>query len=257
MPTWDASLYLKFSAERTRPALDLVARVPDVGVARVADLGCGPGNSTAVVRARWPAAHVTGVDSSPAMIAAATEAHSAGRWVLADLTTFAETGFDLVFSNAALQWVPDHARVFPHLLGLVRPGGVLAVQVPLHHRSRLHALIAAVADRPAWRDRLAAAKALLGMEPPEFYYDVLRPHAASVDVWATEYQHPTADAAAVIEWIRGTGLRPYLEALADDRERADFTAALQAEVEAAYPLRSDGRILFPYTRLFVVAQASG
>ena len=255
MPTWDAALYLKFSAERTRPAVDLAARVPADGISRIADLGCGPGNSTAVLRARWPAADVVGMDSSQDMIAAAEFAYPAGRWVLADITAFAESGFDLVFSNAALQWVPDHATVFPRLLGLARPGGVLAVQVPLHHRSLLHQLIADVADRPNWRDRLAAAKDQLRMEPPEFYYDVLRPHAADVDVWVTDYHHPMSNPAAVIEWIRGTGLRPYLEALADDGEREAFVAALTEAVERSYSRRADGGLLFAYPRLFVVAKS--
>lgn len=254
MATWDANLYLKFSAERTRPAVDLAARVPDVGIARAADLGCGPGNSTAVLRARWPNADIVGVDNSPDMIAAAAFAYPAGKWVQADLAAFGATGFDLVFSNAALQWVPDHAALIPKLLELARPGGVLAFQVPLHHRSRLHELMAEVADRPAWRDRLAAAKNLLRMELPEFYYDALAPRAAEADVWVTEYLHPMDGPAAVINWIRGTGLRPYLDALADDRERDEFAAALSAEVERSYAKRADGKILFPYPRLFAVAR---
>lgn len=255
--SWNPDLYLKFAAERTRPAADLAARVPAAGVDRIADLGCGPGNSTAVLRARWPDADITGVDNSPDMIAAAQKFDPAGRWVRADLATFAETGFDLVFSNAALQWVPDHANLLPRLLGLARPGGVLAVQIPLHHRSLLHKLIADLADRPAWRDRLAPARASLRMESPEFYYDALRPRAAEADVWVTEYHHPMADPSALVQWIKGTGLRPYLDALADDRERTEFVAGLTSSIEAAYHRRADGRLLFPYPRLFVVARSAG
>jgi trans-aconitate 2-methyltransferase len=257
MPTWNPNLYLKFSAERTRPAADLASRIPTIDITRVVDLGCGPGNSTAVLRSRWPTATIIGVDNSPEMIDAARFAYPAGEWIAADLTEYAESGFDLVFSNAALQWVPNHDVIFPKLLSMTRAGGVLAVQVPLHHRSLLHGLIAEVAERPAWRDRLAQTQQKLRMETPEFYYDILRPHAATVDVWVTEYRHLMTEAEGVIDWIRGSGLRPYLAALADDAERAEFVAALRVSIEHSYTRRVGGGFLFPYPRLFILAISSG
>lgn len=258
MADWDAGLYLRFAGERTRPAADLAGRVGVAVPTRVADLGCGPGNSTAVLRARWPGAEVVGVDNSQAMIAAATRDHPAGRWVLADLATWADDRpFDVVFSNAALHWVPDHAAVFPRLFGLVSPGGALAVQMPAHYDSPLHRLMLEIADRPEWRDRMAGAKGAMRVERPGFYYDLLRPLAARLDLWATEYLHELPDPAAVVAWIRGTGLRPYLAALADDAERAAFERFLLAGVTAAYPRQVNGGVLFPFRRLFLVADRAG
>jgi trans-aconitate 2-methyltransferase len=254
MANWDAELYLRFGRERTQAAIDLAARVEVAAPARVADLGCGPGNSTAVLRARWPAAEVVGVDSSPEMIAAATASDPAGRWVLGDLATWADgRPFDVVYSNAALQWVPDHAAVFPRLFGLVAPGGALAVQVPAHFESPLHRLMERIADRPGWRGNPSSAKTALTVERPEFYYDVLSPLAARVDLWVTAYWHVMDGASAIVAWIRGTGLRPFLAACADDAERAEFERQLLSGVEQAYPRQADGKVLFPFRRLFVVA----
>jgi trans-aconitate 2-methyltransferase len=258
MANWDAGLYLKFADERTRPAADLAARIALAAPARVVDLGCGPGNSTAVLRTRWPAADVVGVDNSPDMIAAATKAHPGGRWVLADLATWADPEpFDVVFSNAALQWVPGHAAVIPRLFALVAPGGALAVQAPIHFESPLHRLMLQIADRPEWRDRMAAAKAALRTERPGFYYDALRPAAAKLDLWVTEYLHELPGPADIVAWIRGTGLRPYLAALAGDTERSAFERLLLEGVTAAYPPQADGRVLFPFRRLFVIAYRAG
>ncbi len=254
MTNWDAGLYLRFGRERTQAAIDLAARVEVAAPARVVDLGCGPGNSTAVLRAMWPMAEIVGVDSSPEMIAAAKAADPAGRWVLGDLATWADgRPFDVVYSNAALQWVPDHAAVFPRLFELVAPGGVLAVQVPSHFESPLHRLMEQIADRPGWRGNPAAAKAALTNERPGFYYDLLSPLAARLDLWLTDYVHVLESPSAIVDWIRGTGLRPFLAALADDAERAELERQLLHGVEQAYPRQSDGRVLFPFRRLFVVA----
>jgi trans-aconitate 2-methyltransferase len=192
------------------------------------------------------------------MIAAARKAHPAGRWVLADVATWAgETPFDVVFSNAALHWIPDHATLFPRVFGLVAPGGALAVQMPDVVETPLHKVLAAVTDRPAWRDRVAAAKGTIRTERPGFYYDLLRPLAAGLDLWATEYLHQMAGPADVLGWARGTALRPYLAALADDAGRAAFERELEAAVAAAFPPQADGKLLFPYRRLFLVAYRAG
>jgi trans-aconitate 2-methyltransferase len=254
MANWDAELYLRFGRERTQAAIDLAARVELTTPARVADLGCGPGNSTAVLRARWPAAVVVGVDSSPEMIAAARTSDPAGRWVLGDLATWADDRpFDVVYSNAALQWVPNHAAVFPRLFGLVAPGGALAVQIPAHFESPLHRLMEQIADRPGWHGNPSSAKRALTVERPGFYYDALSPLSSRLDLWVTEYLHVMDDPSAIVEWIRGTGLRPFLAACANDAERAEFERELLRGVEQAYPRQADGRVLFPFRRLFVVA----
>ena len=254
MPTWDADLYLRFANERTQPAIDLLARVALAAPARVIDLGCGPGNSTALLRGRWPDAAVTGLDSSPQMLAAARKDQPDGEWVLGDITTWtADPPYDLVFSNATLQWLPDHATLYPHLFAQVAPGGALATQIPVFHAMPVQRALLGVAADPAWRDRLAPATRALVAEAPGFYYDALRPFASRIDLWETEYNHLLASTDAIVEWISGTRLRPYLEALADDAERQEFLTRLRAAVAATYTPQRDGAVLFPFRRLFLVA----
>jgi trans-aconitate 2-methyltransferase len=254
MPTWDADLYLRFADERTQPAIDLLARVALAAPARVIDLGCGPGNSTALLRARWPAAAVIGLDSSPQMLAAAREDYPDGEWVLDDITTWtADPPYDLVYSNATLQWLPDHATLYPHLFAQVAPGGALATQIPVFHAMPVQRALLDVAADPAWWGRLEPATRALVAESPGFYYDALRPFASRLDLWETEYNHVLASTDAIVDWISGTRLRPYLEALADDAERQEFLTRLRAAVAATYAPQRDGMVLFPFRRLFVVA----
>jgi trans-aconitate 2-methyltransferase len=254
MPTWDADLYLRFANERTQPAIDLLARVTLAAPARVIDLGCGPGNSTALLRARWPAAAVTGLDSSPQMIAAARKDSPDEEWVLGDIVTWiADPPYDLVFSNATLQWLPDHATLYPRLFAQVAPGGALATQIPVFHAMPVQRALVGVAADPAWRDRLEPATRALVAESPGFYYDILRPLVGRIDLWETEYHHILASTDAIVEWISATRLRPYLEALADDSERQEFLARLRAAVAAIYTPQRDGTVLFPFRRLFLVA----
>jgi trans-aconitate 2-methyltransferase len=254
MPTWDARQYLRFADERTRPARELLARVEVAAPRTVVDLGCGPGNSTALLRNHWPDADVLGVDRSPDMLAAAAGDFPAGQWQQADIAGWAPPApVDVLFSNAALQWVPDHARLVPRLLSFVAPGGALAVQVPAHLDSPVHRAIIAVADDPAWRNRLPAARAAIRVESPGDYYDLLQPLARRVDLWVTEYQHVLDGPEAILDWMRGTGLRPFLQALADAMERARFEELLLAEIAKGYPRQRDGRVLFPFRRLFFVA----
>lgn len=257
MPSWDAEQYLKFGGERTQPVIDLVGRIALEDPRRIIDLGCGPGNSTEVLWRRWPTAVVVGLDSSAAMIAAAATAHPARAWEQGDLASWAPAvPFDLVFSNAAFHWVPDHARLFPRLFGHVAPGGALAVQVPAHLRSAIHAAMVEVSHAPRWADRLEAARRAVLVHEPPFYYDLLCALAARVDLWVTEYQHVMAGPEAIVEWMSGTGLRPYLDALPAD-EQAAFRAEVLSRVEAAYPRQADGRVLFPFRRLFLVAYRAG
>ncbi len=254
MPKWDATQYLKFADERTQPARDLVARIELEHPRSIVDLGCGPGNSTATLRRRWPDAEIIGVDSSPEMIEAARRQHPEGQWVLADAGTWtADSPFDLVCSNAALHWVPHHERLLPHLLGQVRPGGALAVQIPAHYGSTAHQVIAEVSDDPDWRDLMRKARDAMTRETPEFYYHVLQPLASHLDLWETEYYHFLDGPGALVEWFRGTGLRPYLQALENDLQRRRFEEKLLAGFERSYPRQRDGRVLFPFRRLFFVA----
>ena len=254
MPNWNADLYLQFANERTQPSIDLTARIQLEHPRRVIDLGCGPGNSTAVIRTRWPDAEITGLDNSPAMIAKARGDFPSDRWQLGEIPAWRpDRPFNLVFSNAALHWVPDHAAVVPHLFAQVAPGGALAVQMPAHVESPVHRAILEIADDAEWRAQTGAAKGLVRVEPPGFYYDLLCRDAAHIDLWVTTYQHVMSGPEAIVDWIRGTGLRPFLESLRNDEQRERFVARLLQRVSVEYPRRADGSLLFPFRRLFFVA----
>jgi trans-aconitate 2-methyltransferase len=254
MPQWNPEQYLKFGSERTQPVRDLIGHILLESPQSIVDLGCGPGNSTEELRKRWPGSSVQGVDNSPEMIGRARRAYPNGQWQIGDAASWTpEEPVDLVFSNAMLHWVPDHERLCPRLLDQAAPGGALAVQAPAHYDSPLHREILEVSRHPAWTDRMEQARGALTNHPPEFYYDLLAPVASRVDVWETIYYHELAGPESVLEWFRGTGLRPFLEALADDAERGRFEAMLGERYEKAYTRRANGRVLFPFRRLFFVA----
>jgi trans-aconitate 2-methyltransferase len=254
MPTWDPGVYLHFANQRTQPAIDLIARVRLTHPARAIDLGCGPGNSTAMLRQRWPDADITGLDSSADMLAAAVQVYPNRKWVLADAASWqADLPFDLVFSNAALQWIPNHAAVFTHLMAQVAPQGALAVQVPAHYQSPLHQVALEVAKKPAWRHLMDEPQRALTYETPAFYYALLQPFAAEIDLWETEYYHIVDNPQAIVTWYRGTGMRPFLEALETDEQQQQFEQLVLEGYTRAYPPQADGRILFPFRRLFMVA----
>ncbi len=254
MSDWNPTLYARFSSERDRPIADLLARVDLAAPKRIVDLGCGAGASTAPLLARWPEARVLGIDTSPAMLEKARASLPAARFEEADAATWApEVPVDLIFSNAALQWLPDHETLLPRLMGLLAPGGVLAVQMPDNLDEPSHALMRAVARRPAFAGPLAeviGSRTRIGSF--ETIYDLLAPTSTRVDIWRTTYVHPLAGPDAIVEMISSTGLRPFLDAL-DETTRPAFLEAYRAEIAAAYPPTRDGRVLFRFPRLFFVA----
>jgi|SRR5579871_117803 len=254
MPKWDAGQYLKFGNERTQPAIDLLHRVEVRDPGKIMDLGCGPGNSTEVLRGRWPAARIFGLDSSPEMIAAARKSYPEGDWAVGDAATWkAAEPFDVVFASAMLHWLPNHAETCRNWMAHVAEGGALAVQQPAHYDRVMRREILEVSEDAGWRDRMQAARESIRCETPAFYYDVLRPITSRVDVWETTYYHVLEGAEGVLEWYRGTGLRPFLQALASDKERTRFEAMLLERYSVSYSRRKDGKVLFPFRRLFVVA----
>jgi trans-aconitate 2-methyltransferase len=251
--SWSPSTYLAFADERTRPAADLLARVPGENPVRVADLGCGPGNSTALLVQRWPHAKIEGIDSSPQMIEAAKKSGVVADFTLADLVSWKPaTPYDVIFSNATYQWLPDHHTLLPRLMGFVAKGGVFAFQVPNNQYSPSHTLMRDVAAQGPWAEKLANVRGIF-VERVQTYFDVLAPHAASLDIWTSEYLHVLDGDDAVFKWVSGTGLRPFLDAL-NAEERETFTREYKARLNIAYPRRSDGKTLFPFSRLFAVAQ---
>jgi trans-aconitate 2-methyltransferase len=255
MSHWNAEHYLKYSDERTRPAADLAARVQLNRPNLIADLGCGPGNSTQVLRNRWPHARVLGIDNSPEMIQAAQRAFPQQEWVLGDAAQWTpDRPLDLVFSNAVLQWIPDHDLLIRRLYGMVAPGGALAFQIPSATFARVRTLIHELSYDPAWTERMHAARSALTFESPAFYYDVLATvGAAGMDVWETEYHHVLDSHTAIVDWIASTGLRPFLAALESNSETNAFLQELQRRAAAVYAVRADGKVLFPFRRTFVIA----
>lgn len=257
-PRWDPALYTRFASERERPALDLIARIPLVAPKAIADLGCGTGNVTARLFERWPKAAVTGIDNAPAMLAEArARPERALTWVEADIAAWVPgQPPDLIFSNAALQWLGDHARLFPGLLGMLAPGGVLAVQMPANQDAPSHRLMAECARAGGWAKRLVPLLREAPVAPPTYYYDLLAPAAAAIDIWETEYLQVLNGDDPVVTFVRGTGLKPLIDALAPP-ERAEFLALYARRVREAYPRRGDGTTLFPFRRLFMVVRARG
>jgi trans-aconitate 2-methyltransferase len=253
--SWSARQYTTFENERTRPVRDLLAAVPEGDARSVVDIGCGPGNSTELLAARYPQAAVRGLDSSSDMLEAARKRLPQVRFDLADIGTWNEPGpFDVILANAVLQWVPNHAALLPALLAKLAPGGSLAVQVPDNLEEPAHRLMREIAADGPWSGKLAnAAAARVERQNAKWYYQQLQPACAKVDVWRTTYYHPLAGGAnAVVEWFKGTGLRPFLDPL-DAAERAAYLGRYEAAVAEAYPALGDGTVLLPFPRLFIVA----
>jgi trans-aconitate 2-methyltransferase len=252
-PGWDPAKYLEFAGPRLQPALDLLARVPLAAPGAVYDLGCGAGNVTRFLAERWPSAVVTGVDGSSAMLAAARAAVPTVTWEEADLGAWrAPRPADLLFSNAALHWLDDHPRLFPRLIAGLAPGGVLAVQMPRNHGAPSHTEMVAAAEAGPWRERLRPMLRARPVAEPSLYYDVLAPHVSRLDIWETEYLHVLEGANPVVEWTRGSALKPLLDAL-EEPDRSGFQGEYASRIARAYPPRPDGRTLFPFRRLFIIA----
>lgn len=250
---WQAKQYVLFENERTRPVRDLLAAVPATDVRMAVDLGCGPGNSTEVLAAHAPGATISGLDSSSDMIAAARKRLPQLQFDTGDVATWDAAGpYDLILANAVLQWVPDHERLLPSLVTRLAPGGSLAVQTPDNLDEPAHRLLREVAAQGPWARQLEGAERTM-RHGARWYYGLLRPLCARVDVWRTVYHHPLAGGAdAVVEWFKGSALRPFLAKL-DAAEQAAFLRQYRDEIAAAYPAFEDGTVLLPFPRLFIVA----
>jgi len=251
---WNPQQYLKFSGHRLRPAVDLLMRIPDFEVRNVADLGAGAGNVTRLIKERWPGAIVVGVEGSAEMVAAGKKAAPEVEWLHQDLGSWqpAHT-YDVIYSNAALHWLPDHERLFPSLMGKVGPGGILAVQMPRNFDAPSHLLIAETALNGPWRSRVEHLVTPPPVREPGFYHSLLAPQSENIDIWETEYLQVLEGENPVKEWTKGTWLTRYLDVL-EGQEKAAFEAAYGERVAKAYPRNAQGQTLFPFRRLFIVAQ---
>lgn len=251
---WDPQQYLRYADERGRPFFDLVARIGADAPRRVVDLGCGPGQLTSTLRRRWPDARVEGVDSSPEMVAAARAAGVDAR--VADVREWAPADdVDVVVCNAVLQWVPGHAELLRGWARRMTPGGWLAVQVPGNFDTPSHVLVRELAASPEWSGRLHGVRHVDAVDDPQGYAELLAACGCSVDAWETTYLHQLSGEDAVLEWMTGTGLRPIRAAL-DDAAWATFRAELAPRLRAAYPVRDDGTVWFPFRRVFAIARVA-
>ena len=254
MPEWNPELYLQFEKERTQPSKDLIFRIGKEDPRTIIDIGCGPGNSTRELRQRWKNARIVGLDSSETMLEKARKAYRDIEWVAGDATRdLSHLGaFDIVFSNAVIQWLPDHKSLLTRFFGMLNDGGVLAIQLPSMAGSPIKRATLETAAEARWRKAFESLKTDLHSEELSYYYDVLSPLAADLDLWETSYYHIMPEHEAIIEWYKSTGLKPYLSMLnASDQD--EFASGVLAKIRNAYTTQKDGRILFPMRRIFFVA----
>jgi trans-aconitate 2-methyltransferase len=255
MTDWNPKQYLKFRNERTQPSIDLVARIMINAPKTIIDIGCGPGNSTQILYGKWPNADIVGLDSSQKMIEKARQDYPGQKWVVGDAAALdTDQKYDIVFSNATLQWVPDHHSLMPRLFNVLNKTGVLAVQVPANNESPLHKVLLSVAQDRKWKRYTSSCEKLLTYHNVEYYYNVLISLTENFDVWETTYHHVLESHEALLEWYRSTGMKPFLERLPDDVARAEFEKEILMQCKSFYPIQTDGKILYPFRRLFFTAK---
>jgi trans-aconitate 2-methyltransferase len=251
--TWNPDTYLAFADHRERPIAELIGRIPPIEPRVGVDLGCGTGNSTAALAHRFPAAAVTGVDNSEDMLAKARADAPEREWILADIGSWTPgEPQDIILSNAALQWVPDHDHLIPRLADALSPGGALAVQMPRNFAAPSHQLLYETVENGPWADQLNPLLRRDPVDEPARYYDRLAPRVQHLDIWETTYMQVLEGDDPVFRWTSGTALTPFLSAL-EGAARDAFAEAYKKKLRAAYPKAPDGETLFPFTRLFIVA----
>lgn len=256
--SWNSDTYLRFQQERTQPSKDLAAAIKLSSPKRIIDIGCGPGNSTAVLKEKYPNAEVIGVDNSENMLQKARDSHHDISFVYHDVSKGFDSlkekaeGFDVVFSNACIQWVPDHKKLIPNMLSLLKKGGIMAVQVPLTERQPMHKALNEIAKKGKWQGRFPDLGSYHTLSPEE-YYDILSQNSAYFRMWETTYYHRLSGIEGVVDWYRGSALRPYLERL-DAAEQKEFETQLLEMIKDSYHVQQNGEIIFRFPRLFITAE---
>lgn len=254
MSDWNSNQYLKFGNERTQPSVDLVNRITLQDPKRIADIGCGPGNSTKVLAARFMGAHVLGIDNSPGMLESAKRDYPELDFKLCDARSELPSlgnGFDIEFSNACIQWVPNHHKLLRDMMALVKPGGVLAIQSPLQYEQVIYKAICEIASSGKWNGRFDLDQTFHNLKQGE-YFDLLSEISSEFSMWETVYYHRLGSHSEIMEWYRGAGLRPYLNVL-DEEEKAEFERDLLEKVKERYPVQKNGEVIFRFPRLFFIA----
>lgn len=257
MSEWNAEQYLKFKNERTQPCIDLVSRIKDCEPRRIIDIGCGPGNSSAVLKNAFPNSYVLGIDSSDNMITKAENDHSDIDFKIFDASgSLDELGkFDIVFSNACLQWVPDQRKIIGNMYNALNFKGMGAVQIPIQYEQPIHKIIADIAQSEKWSEKLKSCKRVFYTLSQEEYYDILSELTDDFSMWTVTYFHRMKSHDDIIEWYKGTGLRPYLQAL-DENDAAEFEKEVLKEVKKSYPVQANGDVIFRFPRLFMTFKKS-
>lgn len=254
MADWNSEQYLKFKAQRTQPAIDLAARL-EGEPSEIIDLGCGPGNSTRVLKNRFPNAHIIGADSSENMLQKARSENPDLDFILLDLNDdLSEYNgkFDMAFSNACFQWLSNHRELLPRVFGLLRSGGTLAAQIPMNFDEPIHKIIQRISESPKWRDKFPEKRIFGTLTIPE-YHDILSGLTDDFELWQTIYCHRMPSIGSIIEWYRATGLRTYLAALSEE-EGGEFIADISEELSREYPKQQNGEIIFRFPRFFFLAK---
>jgi trans-aconitate 2-methyltransferase len=251
---WNPELYLKFKRERTQPSIDLVSRINLSNPKKIIDIGCGPGNSTQVLVERWFNSKILGVDKSPSMIEKAKNDFPNQEWKVMDASNFElNENYDLVFSSATIQWIPEHDKLLNNLWRLVNEGGGLAVQVPLFHLMPISRLIEEVANEDEWKNKVLDDLELLIFNNSHYYYNVLSKLSSNIELWETDYYHIMNSHKDIIEMIKSTGMKPYLDKLESEKEKNEFEKKVYEKIVEAYPKQDDDKVLFPFKRLFFIA----
>jgi trans-aconitate 2-methyltransferase len=252
---WNPQQYLRFKNERTQPSIDLVARISKDNPKTIIDIGCGPGNSTQILKNRWPDSEITGVDSSCTMIEKARRDYPGQQWEINNVITMdVDRKYDIVFSNAVLQWVPNHDVILPRLFAMLNQEGVLAVQIPSNNESPFFKAMLKTARNEKWKEATSGCEDLMTYHRPEYYYNIVVCFTNSIELWETTYYHRMKSHKDLTDWHKSTGLKPFLDRLRHDEEREEFEQEIRKECLAAYPVQSGGSILYPFKRLFLVAK---
>jgi trans-aconitate 2-methyltransferase len=252
---WNPELYLKFDKERTQPSIDLVSRIESENPKKIIDIGCGPGNSTQILVSRWPTSNIIGLDNSITMIEKAKKDYPWQEWKLLDAgKNKIEGKYDIVFSNATIQWIPNHKDLLKKFHSILTENGIMAIQIPLFWDMPVGKALISIANDKHWADIAKDVLELFSIHNSSFYYDILTELFQSIDMWETNYIHILDSHQSVLEMIRGAGLRPFLERLESDSERKIFSDRVLEEIIRDYPSQKDGKVLFPFTRLFFIGK---
>jgi trans-aconitate 2-methyltransferase len=252
---WNPALYLKYNTERIQPSIDLISRIDFDNPKQIIDIGCGPGNSTQILVNRWPHAHIVGVDSSRTMIETAKRNYPHQEWIICDAGKDSIKGkYDIVFSNATIQWIPNHAELFKKFCSLLNENGLIAIQIPMFWDMPLAKAIAHITENNKWAECTRGVEKIFTIHNYVCYYDLLKDFFNTIDMWETHYLHIMESHFSILEMIRSTGLRPYLERLTAEKDKKEFKALVLKRIESDYPLQKDGKVIFPFKRLFFIAK---